>query len=95
MAFNFCQPLLLTRSLSFFQEPVNEATNNIGYGLIGAYILVYTGLAVSAIPLCEVILSNTVKGLNGSVPAHDIPRNHHGSRYSGHHAVQESQLPQH
>ncbi|OOQ90525.1 putative ABC multidrug transporter [Penicillium brasilianum] len=47
VAFNFCQPLLLTRSLSFFDEPVNNATNNIGYGLIGAYILVYTGLAVS------------------------------------------------
>ncbi|KAJ5091867.1 hypothetical protein NUU61_006737 [Penicillium alfredii] len=47
VAFNFCQPLLLTRSLSFFNEPVNGATNNIGYGLIGAYILVYVGLALS------------------------------------------------
>lgn len=47
VAFNFCQPLLLTRSLLFFTEPVNAATNNIGYGLIGAYILVYTGLAVA------------------------------------------------
>ncbi|KAJ5160374.1 uncharacterized protein N7482_007378 [Penicillium canariense] len=47
VAFNFCQPLLLTRSLSFFKEPVNSATNNVGYGLIGAYILVYTGLAVA------------------------------------------------
>ncbi|KAJ5098890.1 hypothetical protein N7532_005891 [Penicillium argentinense] len=47
VAFNFCQPLLLTRSLDFFSEPVNSATNNVGYGLIGAYILVYTGLAVA------------------------------------------------
>ncbi|KAF3384453.1 Metal resistance protein YCF1 [Penicillium rolfsii] len=47
VAFNFCQPLLLTRSLSFFDEPVNNATNNVGYGLIGAYFLVYTGLAVA------------------------------------------------
>jgi hypothetical protein len=46
VAFNFCQPLLLTRSLTFFDQPVNSTTNNIGYGLIGAYILVYTGLAV-------------------------------------------------
>lgn len=61
MAFNFCQPLLLTRSLSFFEEPVNEATNNIGYGLIGAYVLVYTGLAVSVFTLCQVALSNIVK----------------------------------
>jgi hydrogenase maturation factor len=28
---------------------VNNATNNVGYGLIGAYVLVYTGLAVSII----------------------------------------------
>ncbi|KAJ5599382.1 hypothetical protein N7450_000449 [Penicillium hetheringtonii] len=47
VAFNVCQPLLLERSLDYFSEPVNAATNNIGYGLIGAYILVYTGLAVS------------------------------------------------
>ncbi|KAJ5383032.1 hypothetical protein N7517_000943 [Penicillium concentricum] len=47
VAFNFCQPLLLERSLSFFNSPVNEGTQNIGYGLIGAYVLVYGGLAVS------------------------------------------------
>jgi ABC-type multidrug transport system fused ATPase/permease subunit len=47
VAFNFCQPLLLERSLSFFNSPVNASSNNVGYGLIGAYILVYTGLAVS------------------------------------------------
>lgn len=47
VAFNFCQPLLLTRSLQYFEEPVNQATNNVGYGLVGAYALVYFGLAVS------------------------------------------------
>ncbi|CAI7576605.1 unnamed protein product [Penicillium manginii] len=47
VAFNVCQPLLLARSISYFSEPVNGATNNVGYGLIGAYILVYTGLAVA------------------------------------------------
>jgi ABC-type multidrug transport system fused ATPase/permease subunit len=47
VAFNFCQPLLLERSLSFFNSPVNASSNNIGYGLIGAYIMVYTGLAIS------------------------------------------------
>lgn len=48
VAFNFCQPVLLMRSLTFFEQPVNAATNNVGYGLIGAYVLVYTGLAVSS-----------------------------------------------
>ncbi|KAL4782982.1 P-loop containing nucleoside triphosphate hydrolase protein [Aspergillus varians] len=47
VALNFCQPLLLQRSLSFSTEPVNNATNNVGYGLIGAYILVYLGLGVT------------------------------------------------
>ncbi|KAK4867830.1 hypothetical protein LT330_007489 [Penicillium expansum] len=47
VAFNFCQPLLLERSLSFFNSPVNKSTESIGYGLIGAYIMVYGGLAVS------------------------------------------------
>lgn len=46
VAFNFCQPLLLTRSLAFFNEPVTSTITNVGYGLIGAYILVYLGLAV-------------------------------------------------
>ncbi|KAL4809627.1 P-loop containing nucleoside triphosphate hydrolase protein [Aspergillus unguis] len=47
VALNFCQPLLLHRSLDFSLEPVNSATNNTGYGLIGAYILVYTGLGIT------------------------------------------------
>ncbi|PTU22530.1 hypothetical protein P175DRAFT_0514599 [Aspergillus ochraceoroseus IBT 24754] len=44
---NFCQPLLLHRSLTFSTEPVNNHTNNVGYGLIGAYILVYTGMGIT------------------------------------------------
>ncbi|KAJ5767038.1 uncharacterized protein N7511_004654 [Penicillium nucicola] len=47
VAFNFCQPLLLERSLSFFNSPVNKESNNVGYGLIGAYIMVYCGLGIS------------------------------------------------
>ncbi|KAJ5946543.1 hypothetical protein N7454_003382 [Penicillium verhagenii] len=47
VAFNFCQPLLLTRSLSYFNEPVNNDTTNTGYGMIGAYALVYIGLGVA------------------------------------------------
>ncbi|GKZ84939.1 hypothetical protein AnigIFM56816_010499 [Aspergillus niger] len=46
-ALNICQPLLLERSLSFSEQPVNKSTDNIGYGLIGAYILVYIGLGVT------------------------------------------------
>ncbi|KAE8135416.1 P-loop containing nucleoside triphosphate hydrolase protein [Aspergillus pseudotamarii] len=46
-ALNICQPLLLHRSLSFSVEPETNSTTNIGYGLIGAYILVYLGMAVT------------------------------------------------
>ncbi|PYI12596.1 hypothetical protein BO78DRAFT_392440 [Aspergillus sclerotiicarbonarius CBS 121057] len=46
-ALNICQPLLLERSLSFSEQAVNKNTDNIGYGLIGAYILVYIGLGVT------------------------------------------------
>ncbi|KAH8425873.1 putative ABC multidrug transporter [Aspergillus melleus] len=47
VALNVCQPLLLHRSLSFTSEPDTSKSTNVGYGLIGAYILVYTGMAVS------------------------------------------------
>lgn len=44
LALTFCQPILVNRVLVFLQEKENI---NIGYGLIGAYALVYIGLAVS------------------------------------------------
>ncbi|PVH81871.1 hypothetical protein DL98DRAFT_457694 [Cadophora sp. DSE1049] len=47
MAFNFCQPFLLQRAIELSQQPVTAASTNIGYGLIGAYFLVYTGIAVT------------------------------------------------
>ena len=47
LAFTFCQPLLLRRFLDYLQDPVERQDANIGYGLIGAYFLVYFGMAVS------------------------------------------------
>jgi hypothetical protein len=47
IAFNFCQPFLINRAIAFSQEPNGAQTNNVGYGLIGAYIIVYIGIAVS------------------------------------------------
>lgn len=40
----FCQPLLLNRYLKFLQDPTES--QSIGYGLLGAYGIVYFGLAV-------------------------------------------------
>ncbi|TVY44056.1 ABC transporter [Lachnellula occidentalis] len=45
--FNYSQPFLLNRAIDLSQQPVNSDTKNAGYGLIGAYILVYVGIAIS------------------------------------------------
>ncbi|CAG5185712.1 uncharacterized protein ALTATR162_LOCUS11383 [Alternaria atra] len=47
IAFNFCQPFLIERAVNFSQEAETAQTANIGYGLIGAYIIVFIGIAVS------------------------------------------------
>ncbi|KAH8712254.1 hypothetical protein GQ44DRAFT_689190 [Phaeosphaeriaceae sp. PMI808] len=47
IGFNFCQPFLINRAVRFSQQPVTNQTTNIGYGLIGAYVLVFVGIAVS------------------------------------------------
>lgn len=49
-AFNFCQPFLLNRAINLSAEPASAESNNAGYGLIGAYILVYVGIAVHYFP---------------------------------------------
>ncbi|CAN9344154.1 unnamed protein product [Alternaria alternata] len=47
IAFNFCQPFLIERAVNFSQEAETAQTANIGYGLIGAYIIVFIGIAIS------------------------------------------------
>ncbi|EMD95327.1 hypothetical protein COCHEDRAFT_112393 [Bipolaris maydis C5] len=47
IGFNFCQPFLINRAVKFSQETSNPQQRNIGYGLIGAYIIVFVGIAVS------------------------------------------------
>lgn len=43
--FTFAQPFLASSLISYLENP-EEATENQGYGLIGASFLVYTGVAV-------------------------------------------------
>ncbi|RSL98853.1 hypothetical protein CEP52_010121 [Fusarium oligoseptatum] len=47
IAFKFCQPFFIDATLEFLQLPETSGTNNIGYGLIGAVFLIYSGIAVS------------------------------------------------
>lgn len=49
-AFTYTQPFLVTKAIEFAYTPETVAYNNVGYGLIGAYVLVYSGIAVSPIP---------------------------------------------
>jgi hypothetical protein len=46
--FTFCQPFLVNRFLNYLQDPAEDSTPNVGYALIGAYGLVYSGMAVGA-----------------------------------------------
>ena len=47
IGFTFCQPFLIQQAIHFIGQPVNESTTNAGYGLIGAYFLVYCGIALT------------------------------------------------
>jgi ATP-binding cassette, subfamily C (CFTR/MRP), member 1 len=46
IALSFSQPFLINRAIKLSEEPITKDTTHIGYGMIGAYILVYTGMAV-------------------------------------------------
>ncbi|KAL1844981.1 hypothetical protein VTK73DRAFT_1393 [Phialemonium thermophilum] len=45
LAFKFCQPLFIEKVLDYLSQ--SELDGNTGYGLIGASVLIYTGIAVS------------------------------------------------
>lgn len=45
VGFTFCQPLFIERLLIVLSGP--EVDGNVGYGLIGASILIYSGMAIS------------------------------------------------
>lgn len=45
LGFTFCQPFFIRKLVDYLAEPEMDA--NVGYGFIGASILIYTGIAVS------------------------------------------------
>jgi hypothetical protein len=45
LGFTFCQPLFIEKLLVYLSQP--EPNANIGYGLIGASMLIYSGIAIS------------------------------------------------
>ncbi|KAL9623731.1 MAG: hypothetical protein Q9160_001961 [Pyrenula sp. 1 TL-2023] len=48
IGFRYSQPFLLHRTVGYVQEQASKETSNIGWGLVGAYAIVYVGLAVFA-----------------------------------------------
>jgi len=46
IGFKFCQPFLIRSLLQYLEQPAEHTSKNRGYGLIGATILIYTGIAV-------------------------------------------------
>jgi hypothetical protein len=45
LAFTLCQPLFIERILDYLSQP--ELDPNVGYGFIGASVLIYSGIAIS------------------------------------------------
>ncbi|KAH8900794.1 P-loop containing nucleoside triphosphate hydrolase protein [Thozetella sp. PMI_491] len=45
--FSYAQPFLITAAVDYMQRTTNEESNNFGYGLIGATIIVYLGISTS------------------------------------------------
>ena len=75
------------RVLTYLSE-IETASPNVGYGLIGAYALVYTGLAVRikflpAARAADPELTAFGKDLPGMVPVSPLQVHHHGPRRTG------------
>ena len=47
IGFTFCQPFLITRAVDLSSQPITSASRDVGYGLIGAYLIVYIGIAIT------------------------------------------------
>lgn len=55
ISLSLCQPFLIQKAVTFVQAAGSSGSNDTGYGLIGAFSLVFTGLAVSKADNCPYI----------------------------------------
>ena len=81
MAFNFCQPFLINRAVTFSQQSTSAQTTNIGYGLIGAYVLVYVGIAVRSEPYRTLDIANSREDLHWTEGTSDLSLHYHDARW--------------
>jgi ATP-binding cassette, subfamily C (CFTR/MRP), member 1 len=47
IGFTYSQPFLIQTAVEYASTPAGQPWNNYGYGLIGAFFLVYTGMAIA------------------------------------------------
>lgn len=47
IGFKFCQPFFISTMLDYLQEPKESRKEEFGYGLVGACVIIYTGIAIS------------------------------------------------
>jgi hypothetical protein len=49
IGFIYAQPFLINTLIKYIDSPKKNGSSNVGYALIGAYIIVFVGAAVSPI----------------------------------------------
>lgn len=80
IGFTYTQPFLVELGIGLAATPRGGYADNIGYGLIGAYAIVYTGIAVSlslpsALPVARQDASHVDRSRRASTSgAHIAPR---------------------
>jgi hypothetical protein len=80
-AFKFCQPLLISATLSFVSSPSTPENQIYGPALVGAYVLTYLGMAVWFSCTKSVYRQLTIyPDIKCSILASSIPPHHHVSR---------------
>ncbi|KAH8603182.1 hypothetical protein B0O99DRAFT_680140 [Bisporella sp. PMI_857] len=74
VAFTLSRPLMVHRAVDFVTEPVTQVSKNAGYGLIGAYTLVFTGMAVPPDLLHFPSLANVALQISSGIYWHIVNR---------------------
>jgi hypothetical protein len=82
-AFTFCQPFLITATVDFMGNPTTPESKKYGQALVGAYVLVFLGVAVGAKSGVKTtaILSYEI-GFKGSVLPPSIPLSYYDTIWS-------------
>ena len=81
--FTYAQPFLINALITHIDSPEKNGSSNVGYALIGAYILVFFGAAVSSFGnwhfLSRSLLTRRVLGFFRSILTRDDTRRHQDS----------------